>query len=394
MKVPRDNPTVCVLGSTFVTGGAERVAQALVRGLGRFGLQPMVVALHCAGPVGEELSELGVSFFSDLARSSRDPRIAAKLARIFRQGSVDLLYCLDHHDALFWGGISSKLARVERLVLGVHSTGLWGRPSSFTFSDRLVMRLCDRVVALARPHADYIERHGSVPRQRIEIIHNGVDVERFEPLDSSLNRERLREGLGLPRDAFVVVMIAALRPEKNHEMLIRSIGAIPSPERPHVLIVGEGSEEQRLRALVDESGSGDSIRFLGRRDDVPGVLAASDLFVLCSHPVVETFPLSLLEAMASGLPVVVTRVGSIDEILTDGVHGYVIEPGDQEALIRSIVSVMRDGPGRSEMGKRGRERIVEHFSEDRMVERYAELFHGLLGTGVDAKGNAARRSAV
>ena len=381
-------PNVCILASTLVTGGAERVAQALARGLERFGLRPSVACLHAPGPIGEELSELELPFISGLAHGSHDPMAVSRLVRSLRRLDVDLLYCLDHHDAVFLGGIASKLAGVRRRVLGIHSTGLWGKKSSFTLSDKLVMPLYDKVVALAQPHADYIERIGSVERERISIIHNGVDTERFKPPAAEGERRLLRGRLGIPDDCFVIVIVAALRPEKNHEMLIRSIRAVPDALEPRLLIVGEGREAQKLHALVEESGLSDRVEFMGGRGDVNEVLAASDLFVLCSHPVVETFPLSLIEAMAAGLPVVATRVGSVEAILTEGSHGIVIEPGDQEELTRSIAEMMMSEGLRKEMGKRGRRRVVDHFSEEGMVGSYAGLFHGLLDTGMEGRGNS------
>lgn len=373
-------PNVCILASTLVTGGAERVAQALALGLGRFGFKPAVVCLREPGPIGKELSKLDIPVVSNLSHSSHDPMAVSRLARSLRRSEIDLVYSLDHHDAVFNGGIASRLAGVRRRVLGIHSTGLWGRNSSFTLSDRLVIPLYDMVVALAGPHAEYIEKAGSVKRSKISIIRNGVDTGRFRPPASEGDRRLLRSRLGVPEEAFVIAIVAALRPEKNHEMLIRSVRALPDDLRPYLLVVGEGSEAQKLRDIADETGLTDRVGFLGRRDDVNEVLAASDLFVLCSHPVVETFPLSILEAMASGLPVVATRVGSVEEIIIDESHGILIEPGDEEALTRSIAEMMKEEGLRIEMGKLGRERVAEHFSEGSMVESYARLFQRLLGT--------------
>ncbi len=346
-------PNVCILASTLVTGGAERIAQALAMGLERFGFQPTVICMYQPGPIGEELSKLDIPLISELVHSSHDPMAVSRLARSLRRLEVDLLYCLDHHDAIFLGGISSKIAGVKRRVLGIHSTGLWDKKSSFSLSDKLVMPLFDKVVALAQPHAEYIEKAGSVKRDKISIIHNGVDIERFKPPASEGERSLLRKRLGMPDNFFFIVIVAALRPEKNHEMLIRSVRAVPDTLEPHLLIVGEGQEARKLHALVEESGLSDRVEFLGLRGDVHEILAVSDLFVLCSHPVVETFPLSILEAMAAGLPVVATRVGSVGEILTGEHHGIVIEAGDEEALTRSIVEMMMGEDKLREMGKRG-----------------------------------------
>ena len=377
MNTSRRNPTVCLLASTLVTGGAERVALGLGSGLGAHGLRCLIITLHEAGPVGEELSELGIQVISKVATSKRSPGAVPRLARIMKRESADILFCLDHHNAVFWGSLASKMAGVRKRVLSVHSTGLWGRRSSFSFSDRMVLPLYDRVVALARSHADFLENKEGIPGDKIVVIHNGVDISRFAPVGSVQERARMRVELNIPEQVFVVTIVAALRPEKNHEMLIRAAAEFSGGEYLF-LVVGEGGEEQRLRGLAGRLSLGDAIRFMGRRSDIPEILSASDLFLLCSHPVVETFPLSVLEAMSSGLPVVSTRVGSITTILEEGTEGLLVEPGDQNALVNAIRALREDEQMRRSIGERARRKVVERFSLDGMVERYAALFKGIL----------------
>jgi glycosyltransferase involved in cell wall biosynthesis len=367
-----------MLASTLVTGGAEQVVLGLGSGLGAHGVRCVVVTLHEAGPVGDELSGIGIPVVSKVATSRRGSGAALRLARLMKRESVDILFCLDHHNAVFWGSIASKMAGVGKRVLSVHSTGLWGRKSSFTSSDRMVLPLYDRVVALARQHAEYLEREEGIPGEKIVVIHNGVDITKFKPPGSSQERARLRADLKIPETAFVVTIVAALRPEKNHEMLLRAAGEL-SEGGFLFLVVGEGEEQRRLRELAGRLSLDDTVRFMGRRTDIPGILAASDLFVLCSHPVVETFPISVLEAMSSGLPVASTRVGSIEAILEDGTEGLLVEPGDGKALVDAIRTIREDAQGRRDIGARARRKVVESFSLEGMVERYAELFTEILG---------------
>ncbi len=380
MSTSGRNPTICLLASRLVTGGAERVVLGLGSGLPSHGMRCIVVTLHESGPVGEELSDHGVPVVSRIATSRRGPGTALALARLLRRESVDALFCLDHHNAVFWGSIASKIAGVRARVLSMHSTGLWGRRSSFTLSDRMVLPLYDRVVALARSHAEYLEREEHIPGNKIVVIHNGVDTSRFAPAASPDERTRFRAAQGIQQDAFVVTIVAALRPEKNHEMLLRAAAELKG-RGCLFLVVGEGKVEGELRGLADRLSLGDSVRFMGERSDIPDILAASDLFVLCSHPVVETFPLSVLEAMSSGLPVVSTRVGSIETILNEGVEGLLVEPGDEGALAHAIRSLRGDAARRSDMGRRARGRVLERFSLDGMVAGYAALFGEVLGGG-------------
>ena len=369
MNTSRRNPTICLLASTLVTGGAERVVLGLGSSLGAHGLHPLVITLHEAGPVGAELSRFGIRVVSKVATSKHGPGAASRLAGIMKSEAVDILFCLDHHNAIFWGSVASKMAGVKKRVLSVHSTGLWDRKSSFTFSDRMV--------ALARSHSDYLENDEGIPGDKLVVIHNGVDISRFEPVGSPAERARLRADLKIPESVFVVTIVAALRPEKNHEMLLQAAAELSGGEYLF-LVVGEGEEEQGLRELAGQLSLGDSIRFMGRRKDIPDILSASDLFVLCSHPVVENFTLSVLEAMSCGLPVVSTRVGSIETILEEGTEGVLVETGDREALIDAIRALREDGARRRNIGVRARRKVVERFSLDGMVGRYAALFKELL----------------
>lgn len=355
------------------------VVMALAKGLPRHGFAPHVVCIHGHGEVGRELVGMGVPVDSDLAVGRYDPRVFSRLLDIFRQRRGALFLSLDHHDAVFWGGIVSACTGMKGRVLAVHSTGLWGTGSSFTFSDRLVLPLYERVVALAPSHARYLVKSEGIDEGKIRTICNGVDTRRFLPSRSSVDRRARRETLGLPRDGFVVTIVAALRPEKNHEMLLRASAQLSAEHDDFVfLIVGEGGEAGKLQALAGDLKLRDTVRFLGRRNDVPEILSVSDASVLCSHPVVETFPLSILEAMASGLPVVSTSVGSIPEMLSDGAEGILIPTGDVEALAEALRSLHRNPSLGRAMGERARRRVVGEFSEDRMVAGYAELFDELL----------------
>jgi glycosyltransferase involved in cell wall biosynthesis len=378
MASPAKNVTVFMLASTLVLGGAEKVVRALALGLPDHGFNPHIICLHGPGSVGEELCRRGVRVRFGLMRSRLDVAVFVRLYRLFREERVAILYVLDHHDALFWGGFASRAAGVPWRVTPVHSTGLWGKKGSFTLTDRLVLPLYNRVVALSATHADYVSRRGGVDHSRIAVISNGVDTGRFEPVPSRGERDRVRESLGLaPRD-FVVTIVAALRPEKNHEMFLRAAAGFCREGGSGVfLVAGDGEEAGKLHDLAGELGLGDAVRFMGARDDIPAILSASDVSVLCSHPVVETFPLAVLEAMACGVPVVVTAVGSIPEVLTDGREGFIIPPGDVRALTRALLGLAGDAAGRRTMGERARERVESAFSEARMIAEYAALFRTL-----------------
>ncbi len=379
MTAKGQSPRVDVLASTLVTGGAERVIEALARGLPAHGMPVRIICLHEPGSVGEEIARRGTPVVSRIARGRRDPLAWARLASLFAANPEPVLLSLDHHDAVFAGAAAARWARRTHRFLAVHSTGLYGKRSSFSMSDRLVLGAYEGIVALAKSHARYLVDREGIDERRIRIIPNGVDTDRFRPAGSESERERRRSALSIPPGRFVVVIVAALRPEKNHRLLLEAAARIAVSRREFLfLIVGEGPEGEELRRLARDPSLGDSVRFTGRRDDIPAILSAADLAVLCSHRIVETFPLAVLEAMACGVPVVSTDVGAVREMIADGVEGRIVRPGDAEALAEALLALADASDERTRMGERGRERVVRDFTVDAMVRGYAKMFNEAL----------------
>jgi glycosyltransferase involved in cell wall biosynthesis len=373
-------PRVEILASTLVTGGAERVIEALALGLPAHGLPARVLCLHEPGNVGAAIAGRGAPVVSRIARFRRDPLACARLASLFNRNRNAVLLSLDHHDAVLAGSVAARLAGLKHRFLAIHSTGLWGKRSSFSMSDRLVLRSYEGVVALARAHADYLVRREGIDERRLRIIANGVDTGRFRPAESERERGALRSALSIPASCFVVAIVAVLRPEKNHRMLLDAAARIKARREDFIfLVVGEGSEGEELRRRSRDLSLGDAVRFLGSRDDIPEILRAADASVLCSHPVVETFPLAVLEAMSSGVPVVACDVGAVREMIRDGDEGCIIRPGGAEALAGSLVFLADSPEARKRMGIRGRERVVRDFTVEGMVGKYAEMFAEALG---------------
>ena len=210
------------------------------------------------------------------------------------------------------------------------------------------------------------------PIDKVHTIRNGVDTQRFQPLANQQERTEIRRGLGIPEDAPVGVIIAALRPEKNHEMFVsvaaRVREAVPNA---HFLIVGDGPCRRDIESAVQQAGANAFIHLLGNRSDTEAILGASDAFRLCSHN--EASPVSILEALASGIPVVSTNVGSVHETVRVGETGFLVEPGDTNAMAQFIVGLFQDASLAKRLGAEGRRIVEETGSLDSMVTGYTEL---------------------
>jgi glycosyltransferase involved in cell wall biosynthesis len=207
----------------------------------------------------------------------------------------------------------------------------------------------------------------------VVVIPNGVDTERFAP---SSDTEAVREELGIGPTDPVVIFVAALRPEKNHELFLKVARRVVAKlSHARFLIVGDGPRRESLEMLAGALGVERNVQFLGSRGDVPQLLAASDVFALTSQN--EANPVSILEAMSVGRPVVATNVGSIREVIRDGENGFLVAPGDAEQIASRIIALLDDPLRCRAIGEAARETVVNGWSVDAMVSRYETLLASL-----------------
>ncbi len=256
------------------------------------------------------------------------------------------------------------------VVSAIHSTS-W--PDNITWLNRRLTPLTDSFVAVAQPHAEHLIETERLPAARVRVIPNGVDTDRYQPVE--LNHD-LRAQLRIPRSAPLAGIVAVLRPEKNHEMFLR-VAAQVHAEVPdaHFLVIGEGPRRRELESLSAQLGLSQRVHFLGKRPDVPQLLNLLDVFVLTSR--MEANPVSILEALACGKPVVATRVGSIPATVLDGQCGYLVAPEDEAGMGARITELLLEPKRARRFGAAGRQHVVENWSVERMVAGYEELFESL-----------------
>lgn len=298
-------------------------------------------------------------------------RGAGKAARIahcaahFALHRPEVVHC-HNPTALHYAAIA-KLAARARLVFTDHAQtkGIVRVGSAFEW--RLVDAYASVSAETAR-HAGDIGYHGPT-----EVVHNGVD---FAP--ARRPRAEVRAELGLD-GRVVAVNVASFFPVKAQDVLVRAAAALKKTGAPvTTLFLGDGAERANVEKLAQELGLGpEDVRFLGFRNDVPDLLAASDLFVLPSRS--EGFPMSILEAMSHRLPVVCTPVGGNPELVTDGEHGYLVPVDDPGALAAAMGKVAADEDLRKKLGGAGYTRVTRDFSFDRTTDKYEAIYRRVLG---------------
>jgi glycosyltransferase involved in cell wall biosynthesis len=244
--------------------------------------------------------------------------------------------------------------------------------------EKKLMRRSDALIAVSKYTVNELTDLYGINKNKVHVIYNGVDTERFKPRS---NRVEIRREFGLDPKEKVVLFVGRLYHRKGLETLLRSI---PPVLREFInvkfVISGTGfkQKEENLRMLSKELGIEDNVTFLGYVPDekLPLLYSASDIFVLPA--IYENFPFAILEAQATGLPVISTNVGGIPEFLVDNENGFVIEPRDPTKLTQKVLTLLQDPKLAKEMGENGRKLIEENFDWRLITSQVIDLYHKLL----------------
>ena len=353
-----------------VTGGAERLAAVVAMKLDPARFESVLCASRRTDEplLDRELEEAGIEVLALDRRSKLDLWAWRPLVSQLRNG-VDIVHA-HMFGSNVWGTVLGRLSGVPVVVAHEHTWSFEGRPLRRFLDRELVGRWADVFVAVSgEDRRKMIEVEGVDPR-KIRLIPNGI------PAAGNGGGGDVRTELGIKPGAPVIGVVCELRAQKALDVLFEAAALIRA-EHPalKVLVAGDGPERERLEHISRELGLGETVLFLGIRRDVPALLAALDVAVLSSD--YEGSPLSVMEYMAAGKPVVSTRVGGVPELVEDGVHGLLVEPRDPTALAEAVARLLRDPDEASQMGARGRERQQREFSLDAMVGRIEDLYEEL-----------------
>lgn len=357
---------VMFLITSMETGGAEVLLVNLMDGLDPQRCIPELVCMKHLGELGEQV-KTRFSTHSDLIRHKFDAAVLGRLSRLMKRGKTDALVTVGAGDKMFWGRLAARRAGVPVILSAIHSTG-W--PDNVGRLNRILTPITDAFIAVAEPHRDYLIRVERFPQSRVRLIPNGIDTTRFVA-DAAL-RNQFRDRWSIPRDAPVCGIVAALRPEKNHELFLSVADAVAqSIPDAYFLIVGDGVQRDKLESIARQLDCHDRIRFTGNCSDIRAALSAMDLFSLTSHN--EASPVSILEAMSCELPVVAPRIGSIDRSVVDGETGVLVKAADRDGFVRTWTVLLSGHSLRRKFGAAGRQHVIQYGSLETMTRGYMDL---------------------
>jgi len=361
-------------------GGAETMLFKLLERIDRKSFGNVVLSLSGMGLLGPRIAGLGVPVEAlDLSPSLPNPLALFGLARRIRAAAPDIVHCWMYHGNLL-GGIAARLAGAPRVLWSIRQTNV-----DAASIKRRTIAVVKVGAWLSRLVPDTILGNAEASRQahislgydaaRFDIIPNGFDLDRFRPDPGA--RASVRAELGLSAAAPLIGLIARYDVQKDHATFLRAAGLL-AKRNPEVrfLLAGGGVEEREpaLAALLGETGTGQRAFLLGHRDDVPRLTAALDIGT--SSSIGEGFANAVGEAMAAGLPMVVTDVGDSRVIVGD--TGIVVPPGNPEALADGWAKLLELSPEeRARRGAAARARVAAEWSLDSIVGRYEGLYRRL-----------------
>jgi glycosyltransferase involved in cell wall biosynthesis len=379
--------------SNLEVGGAQEVVRTLVENIAEAGYRPVVCTFR-DGPLRQPIERLGIpvevlperrhsvlNFFSFLIELLH---IRLRLVALVKEYEIDviqthLLRILDFlvlslrlgsDVAIFWTFHNFRFD-LRQDHLSHHKWLLRPKRLGYKLLYRLGARWVNGLIAVSEDVKRAIQENiGGIPDHKITIIANSVDLTRYQ---RAVDRLAIRRYLGLAPDDQVMAVVATFKRQKGHRYLIDAASlVVPQFPNLRILLIGDGELSEELSTQTRALGLEKHIRFLGIRKDVPDLLAASDCFVLPS--LWEGLSIALVEAMASGLPVIATEVSGTRQVIVSGESGLLVPPGDTRLLAGAMLELLSNPQKARTLGIAGRQRVEKHFNAQKQASNHIALF--------------------
>lgn len=348
-------------------GGQERRVVNEIAGMIQRG-HHVVLATRPQCRIAKEAAARGIPVFFVDMKSKFDFGSVFKLARYLRAEHIQIVNTHSGIDS-WQGAFAAKLARVPVLVRTRH-LNLPLKRSWHNF----VHYMADQIISCGDSMKQFLIESCHFPESQITSIPTGVDFNTFKP---NLDRSTVRQSLGIPDTAFVIAMVGIIRGVKRHTIALEAFQQILQklPDA-RLLLAGEGPMRPDMERLAQTLGIADHVLFLGHREDVPNLMAASDVLLLTSRS--EGVPQAVTQALGLGIPVVATQVGGVPELVQHEKTGLLVPAEDSPAAAAALMRIAENHAWAQQLGEQGRQHILAKFSLDAMLNQTEALFNRLL----------------
>jgi sugar transferase (PEP-CTERM/EpsH1 system associated) len=376
-------------------GGLENGLVNLINRMPADRYRHAIISLTDISEFRQRISRSDVSCIALHKRPGNDIAMLFRLWRLFRKLRPDIVH--SRNLAALEAQLPAWLAGVPCRVHGEHGRDVFdldGTSRKYRWVRRLYRPLVHRYIALSRELHDYLHIDIGVAGSRLLTICNGVDVERFRPLEKTDRGKCFPPGFADP-DSVVFGSVGRLEAVKDQATLVMAFGRLcrlrPEDSRLRLVLVGDGSLRPGIEQLIVREGIQGRVWLAGNREDIPQLLPALDVFVLPS--LAEGISNTILEAMACGVPVVATQVGGNAELVREGETGFLVPRADPPSMARALLDYVDDAALREAHGSAARRRAEQTFSIAGMASRYQEVYDGLYRQQCLEPGSVQRRHA-
>ncbi len=377
--MPGEKINVLFLMIQMQMGGAERLILSLARRLDRTCFAPSVGWFVQESPL-KEFKELGIPLYFIPKRRRFDWSAVGRIRRIVKENRIGIINA-HHFMPFFYAYLAAKAANGTKVVYTEHSesdvlsvTGKWRT------AGRYLLRGCDASIGVSGRVSGAIQTHFRLRSGEVHTIENGVDLDLFA--EDAGAKERLKERFGFPSKDIIVGIVANFRKNKNHIFLLKAFLEVSrNREDAKLLLIGQGfpgdpeSSESEISEFIRERGLRNKVYVMGYRSDVHEILRMTDIFCLVSYK--EGLPIGLIEAMASGLPVIGTNVEGIREMIAPNRNGFIVEPDHVDELAEALSLLIGNVELRRRMGEASRNIARERYSLGQCVDKTETLFRSL-----------------
>jgi len=362
---------ICYIIGQLGLGGAERQLYELVKGINNNNFEPIVISLSQDGYWSSGLKRLNVQVIELRRRKNRDLLRFFKLIKLIKVLTPQIVHTY-MFDANFYGRIAAILTRVPIIIASERNLPQIGKEKGRCqiFIDKLLAVFSHAIICNSYQASTTLLKKYSFDSKKIITIHNGIDIQDFLKENGTITEKKSTQQ--------VVGTIGRLSAQKNYKLFLDMIKNISdrSKKRIKYLLVGEGILENELRRYARYLSIESNVIFTGQRRNIPQLLKNLDVFVLTSS--FEGLPNVIMEAMLAGIPVVTTDVGGCNELVVDGVTGFLCPLNDVGLLVEKVIYLLDNKEAATCMGENGRKRITAYFGIDRMVKRTEYVYETLL----------------
>lgn len=363
-------PKILHIVHSLKVGGLERIVVELAKGFAKKGYFVGICCLDVKEPLGLEAEKAGVKVFSLNKKPGIAWNLPLKIAHIIKTEHINLVHT--HNEAgLLYGGIGGLLAGTKKIIHTEHGKELgYDKKNMIRIVERYLLRHVNGIAAVSNDIKTKIINWHGFNSVKIFTIPNGINIESF---DRREYREAKRRELGLESEYFVIGNVASLLPLKNHHFLFNIFGELLKKfPKIKLVLVGDGPLRWDLESLSVKKRISSNVIFLGTRKDVAELLTVFDMFILTSFT--EGLSVSLLEAMASSIPVVASDVGGNSEIIKHGKNGFLIPLEAEKEWATTIKMIIENMDLRKSIGEMAKYTVTERFSLTQMVDQYEKLY--------------------